>query len=58
MVTMVIASSLAKEAENASTAGFNGTCSNEGGGKNECSDSTPSTEGMVCTMKPICHRGR
>ena len=55
MATSAMASSIAKEAENASTAGNNGVCSNEGSGENRCGNSTLLTEGRVCSKKLICY---
>jgi len=56
MATTVMASSMAKEARNTSTAGTDKTYSNRRSKENKCSDDMPSTEGKVCTMKSIYHR--
>jgi len=52
-VNTVTASSLAKEAGDVSTAGFNRTCSNGRSRKNECSDGKSSIEDRVSSKKPI-----
>jgi len=49
-------SSLAKEAEVASTAGSNRTCSNEKSRKNQCGDGkTLTTRGRVLSKELICY---
>ena len=51
----VIASSLAKKVENASTAGSNRTCSNGRSREDKHSDGKPSTEGRIFLKEPICY---
>ena len=51
----VMASSLAKEAGDASTAGSHGTYSNEKCKEDECSDGKPLTESRVSFKEPIHH---
>jgi len=55
MITVAMASSLAKEVEGTSTASSNRICSNGGSRENECSNGILSTEDKICTMKPICY---
>jgi len=50
-----MASSLAKEAGDASTAGSHGTYSNEKCREDECSDGKPLTESRVSFKEPIHH---
>jgi len=50
-----MASSLAKEAEDASTAGSNRVCSNGRCGKDKHSYGDPLTEDRVSSKEPICY---
>jgi len=50
-----MALNLAKEAEDASTAGFYKTCSHGRSREDECSDGDPLTEGRVSSKESICH---
>jgi len=51
-----MASSLAKEAGGASIERSTKTCSDRGGGENECSDGkTPTARGSVSSKKLICY---
>ena len=57
MATSATASSLAKKAESASTAGINRTGSNGKSRKDEYGNGMPSTKGRVCATKSLCHGG-
>ena len=48
--------SVAEEAGNASSVNNNRVHSNRGSRKDRGGNGAPSTEGRVCSMKPICHR--
>jgi len=51
-----MASSLAKKTGGASTERSTKTCSDGGGGENECSDGeTLTTRGRVSSKEPICY---
>jgi len=52
-----MASSVAKEAGDASTADDNRACSDGGSRENKYGNGILTTEGRVCTMKPIYHGG-
>ena len=50
-----MASSMAKEAENASTVDSNKVCSNGRSREDKYGDGILSIEGRGCSMKPICY---
>jgi len=50
-----MASGLAKEAGDTSTAGSHRTCSDGRSREDKCGDGNPSTEGRVSLKEPICY---
>jgi len=57
-ISDVMTTSMAEEAENASSADDNRACSNRGSREDKDSNGVPLTEDRGCSKKPLCNGSR